>query len=97
MLYFPDERGWQYTLPDGVETAIRLARRDHSWDAQWCLGDRDFDIPAELSVYDAADRFVRHFRQCHRPIGFHDDAAQARSSNSNFLRPKALNPKGLEP
>ena len=77
MLYFPDEHGWQHTLPDGVETAIRLVRRDHGWDAQWCLGDRDFDIPAELSVYDAADRFVRHFRQSHRPIGFHNDAAQA--------------------
>ena len=59
------------------QTAIRLVRRDHGWDAQWCLGDRDFDIPAELSVYDAADRFVRHFRQSHRPIGFHNDAAQA--------------------
>ena len=97
VLYFPDERGWQYTLPDGVETAIRLARRDHSWDAQWCLGDRDFDIPAELSVYDAADRFVRHFRQSHRPIGFHDDAAQAHNTYSNFLSPKALNPKALKP
>jgi len=85
VLYFPDERGWQYTLPDGVETAIRLTRRDHGWDAQWCLGDRDFDIPAELSVYDAADRFVRHFRQSHRPIGFHDDAAQAHSSYSNLI------------
>ena len=43
---YPSEHGWEHTLPDGVVTRLRFQGDT----LQWCLADRDFEMPSEYSI-----------------------------------------------
>ena len=83
--YYPHEKGWQITLPDGVRTRLRLRQTNGDHVVEWLLPDRDVAVPPELDVKAKAQEFVKKFDVPHRQLHFEDKARQLFQSYSTYF------------
>ena len=84
--YYPSEKGWQITLPDGVRSRLRLCKKeDGDHVVEWLLPDRDVAVPPELDVKLAAQEFVKNFEVPHRQLHFDEKARQLFLSYSTYF------------
>ena len=74
--FFPDPCGWSYKLPDGVGTFLRFRKTDDLCQAEWCIANRDVEVPDEFSLELAAERLTEVFSADHRVLKFSSDAEQ---------------------
>ena len=73
--YFPHASGWRYRLPDGVETFFRFRKdQDGVGHAEWCMANRDVEVPEEFSLELAAERLTEAFGADHRVLKFSPEA-----------------------
>lgn len=85
--YYPDERGWMHTLPDGVVTRLRMKKIENGHESQWLLADRRIEIPAEYDIPEAAKKLLEHFGQTtHRKLEFTDEAWQLFQSYATYFQ-----------
>lgn len=74
--FFPHSSGWSYKLPDGVVTFLRFRKADDLCQAEWCIANRDVEVPDEFSLELAAERLTEVFSADHRVLKFSSDAQQ---------------------
>jgi hypothetical protein len=72
--FFPCKAGWEYALPDGVMTKIRMRETVTGFQPEWLLANRDIDVPDEYDIEKAADRLILLFGMSNRTIDFTKEA-----------------------
>ena len=84
--YFPNASGYPLTLPDGVQTKVRL-RKDTSGrlDPEWLLAMRDVEIPPELDIEEATQRLLDVFGKEEHVLTFSDDAKKTFTSYAAYF------------
>ena len=86
--FFPDSSGWPYKLPDGVETFLRFRKTDDICQAEWCIANRDVEVPDEFSLELAAERLTKVFGADHRvfsSLRMRSNCSRATKPTSTFL------------
>ena len=57
--FVPDQDGYEHQLPDGVWVRVRMALVDHRYQVEWCIPDRQVDIPGDRRILDRFPHFIK--------------------------------------
>ena len=87
--YRPDETGYDFTLPDGVRSRLRYRRDGDKWNAEFRVGNRAIELPAEHSLKEAAARVLNCFSSSGKTITLSAEAKKLMASLSTFASVKA--------
>ena len=88
--FFPHAQGYEHTLSDGVITNLRLNGRQDGFHLEWCLANRDIEIPEEFDIEKAQDRLFDAFKW--HPILLECSVFCSRSHVLHLKRSHALHP-----
>ena len=88
--FFPHAQGYEHTLSDGVITNLRLNGRQTGFELEWCLANRDIEIPEEFDIEKAQDRLFDAFKW--HPILLECSVFCSRSHVLHLKRSHALHP-----
>ena len=87
--FHPDEDGYLFTLPDGVESRLRYRMGGGSAVAQFRVANRDFPTPQSHCLKTAARRVLLRFKQPNRRLVRDADATRAFTSLATLYNVKA--------
>lgn len=76
--FVPSRDGYAFTLPDDVDTFVRMRHNGESYVAEWCLANRNIEIPAGKDILRRVRPFVDHCSKVpHRVLVMSDKARGA--------------------
>ena len=87
--YVPNADGYEHQLPDGVWVRVRLALTEGSDQVEWCIPDRQVDVPDDRNILKKFPGFIKKCAlTAHREIILSQQARGMFLSYSTFYNVK---------